>query len=143
MTPWIRHGTTTNALRGLRLFKAALPNRWESDLLRNRFTSLLPDVQWMTCAPCRDPIHGLLPESARADERPSCQTQVNEWSRTLEVGDYTTGDTHDVCWCSTEVVIPCSCRSPHFVVLQQIRINEYTQLSAVTKGRHATIGLGN
>jgi hypothetical protein len=27
--------------------------------------------------------------------------------------------------------------------LQQIRIDEHTQLSAVTKGRHATIGLGN
>jgi hypothetical protein len=44
----------------------------------------------------------------------------------LEVGDYSTGDTHDVCWCRTEVVIPRSDSSPHFVILQQIRINEHT-----------------
>jgi hypothetical protein len=27
--------------------------------------------------------------------------------------------------------------------LQQVRVNEHAQLGAVTKGRHATIGLGN
>jgi hypothetical protein len=27
--------------------------------------------------------------------------------------------------------------------LQQVRINEHTQLSAVTKRRHAVVGLGN
>jgi hypothetical protein len=27
--------------------------------------------------------------------------------------------------------------------LQQVRINEHAQLCAVTKGRHATFGLGN
>jgi hypothetical protein len=61
----------------------------------------------------------------------------------FEVGDYTTGNTNNVSRRSTEVVVPCSRRSPHFVVLQQIRINKHAQLRAVTKGRHATIGLGN
>ena len=61
----------------------------------------------------------------------------------LEVDDYATGDTHDVIRVRTEHVIPRSCSSPHFVVLQQVRINEHTQLSAVTKGRHAFVGLSN
>ena len=64
-------------------------------------------------------------------------------SGALEVGDNTTTNTHDVIRVRTEVVIPCACCSPHFVVLQQVRVNEHTQLSAVTKGRHATVGLGN
>ena len=61
----------------------------------------------------------------------------------LEVGDNTASNAHDVVWVRAEVVIPRSSRSPHFVVLQQVGINEHTQLSAVTKGRHATIGLSN
>ena len=61
----------------------------------------------------------------------------------FQVDDYTTGDVHDVCRSSTEVVVPRSRRSPHFVVLQQVGINEHAQLCAVTKGRHAAIGLGN
>ena len=61
----------------------------------------------------------------------------------LEVGDHTTSNTHDVIRVRTEVVIPRSRRSPHLVVLQQVGINEHTQLCAVTKGRHAAIGLGN
>ena len=61
----------------------------------------------------------------------------------LEVGDDTTGDTYDVIRVRTEVVVPRSGCSPHLVVLQQVRINEHAQLSAVTKGRHAAIGLGN
>jgi hypothetical protein len=64
-------------------------------------------------------------------------------SHPFEVRDHTTGDTHDVVRVRTEVVIPRSRSSPHFVVLQQVRINEYTQLSAVTKRRNASIGLGN
>ena len=63
--------------------------------------------------------------------------------RTLEVGDHTTGNAHDVCWCCTEVVVPRSSCSPHLVILQQVRIYEHAQLCAVTKGRHATVGLGN
>jgi hypothetical protein len=38
-----------------------------------------------------------------------------------------------------KVVVPCSCCSPHNVVLQQVRVDEHTQLGAVTKGRHATV----
>jgi len=61
----------------------------------------------------------------------------------LEVGDYATSDTNDVCGCSTEVVVPRSCCRPHLVILQQIRINEHSQLGCMTKGRHAAVGLGN
>ena len=61
----------------------------------------------------------------------------------LEVGDDATSNTHDVIRVRTEVVIPCSRCSPHFVVLQQVGINKHTQLSAVTKGRHAVFGLDN
>jgi len=64
-------------------------------------------------------------------------------SGALEVDDHATGDTHNVSRCSTEVVVPRSRSSPHLVVLQQVRINEHTQLCAVTKGRHAAVGLGN
>ena len=64
-------------------------------------------------------------------------------SRPLEVGDDATGDTNNVSRCCTKVVVPRSRSSPHLVVLQQVRINEHTQLCAVTKGRHATVGLGN
>jgi len=68
---------------------------------------------------------------------------VNPDSGALEVGDHATSNTHDVIRICTEVVIPCSRSSPHLVVLQQVRINEHTQLCAVTKGRHAIIGFGN
>ena len=61
----------------------------------------------------------------------------------LEVGDDATDNTHYVIRVRTEVVVPRYGSGPHFVVLQQIRINEHTQLCAVTKGRHATVGLGN
>ena len=64
-------------------------------------------------------------------------------NKALEVGDYTTGDTHDVSRCRTEVVVPRSRRCPHFVVLQQVRVDEDAQLCAVTKGRHAAFGLVN
>ena len=65
------------------------------------------------------------------------------YSPALQVGDHTTGDTHDVSRRSTEVVVPRSRCSPHFVVLQQVRVHEHTQLSAVTKRRHATFVFGN
>ena len=61
----------------------------------------------------------------------------------LQVGNYATSNAHDVIRVRTEVVIPRSCCSPHLVILQQVGINEHTQLCAVTKGRHAAIGLGN
>ena len=59
----------------------------------------------------------------------------------FEVGDNATSNAHDVSRRCTEVVVPRSRSSPHFVVLQQVRINEHTQLSCMTKGRHATVGL--
>jgi hypothetical protein len=64
-------------------------------------------------------------------------------SDAFQIGDYSIGDTHDVSWCSTEVVVPGARCGPHFVILQQVRVHEHTQLSAVTKGRHAIFGLGN
>jgi len=58
----------------------------------------------------------------------------------LQVGDDTISDTHNVRWYS-KVVVPRSRCSPHFAVPQQVRVNEYTQLSAVTERRNATVGL--
>ena len=69
--------------------------------------------------------------------------QREDRSRALQVGDYSAGNAHDVRRCSTKHVIPRSCSSPHFVVLQQVGVYEHSQLSAVTKGRHATIDLSN
>ena len=79
----------------------------------------------------------------RAQSCRSCSRSRGRQSAALEVGDNTTSDTHDVIRVRTEVVVPCSRRCPHFVVLQQVRINKHTQLCAVTKGRHAAVGLGN
>ncbi len=42
-----------------------------------------------------------------------------------------------------EAIVPRSRRSPHLVVLEQVGVHEHTQLSAVTKGRHAAVGLDN
>ena len=61
----------------------------------------------------------------------------------LQIGDNATSDANDVSRCRTEVVVPRARRSPHDVVLQQVRVHEHTQLSAVTEGRHATVGFGN
>ena len=63
-------------------------------------------------------------------------------SGALEVGDNATSDTHDVIRVRTEVVVPRSRSRPHLVVLQQVRVDKYPQLSAVTKRGHATFGLG-
>jgi hypothetical protein len=62
-------------------------------------------------------------------------------SHALQIGDYATRNANDLRWRSTEVVVPRSRSRPHFVVLQQVRINEHAQLCAVTKGWNATIGL--
>ena len=61
----------------------------------------------------------------------------------LQVGDDTAGDAHDVIRVPTEVVVPRSCSRPHFVKLQQVRINKHTKLCAMTKGRHAKSGFEN
>ena len=70
-------------------------------------------------------------------------TTCSQGSGAFQVGDHTTGNTNDVVRCRTKVVVPRSRGSPHLVVLQQVRINKHTQLCAVTKGRHAAVGLGN
>ena len=59
-----------------------------------------------------------------------------------QVGDHATGNANDVNRCRTEVVVPHFCSSPHLVVLQQVGVHEHTQLSAVAKGRNATVGFG-
>ena len=41
-----------------------------------------------------------------------------------------------------EHVVPRSGGGPHLVVLQQVRVDEHTQLRRVTKGWHATFGFG-
>jgi hypothetical protein len=43
----------------------------------------------------------------------------------------------------TEQIVPGSRSGPHLVVLHQNRINEHTQLSCMTKGRHASTGFVN
>ncbi len=64
-------------------------------------------------------------------------------SDALQIGDHASCNSHNVSRRSTEVVVPGSRSRPHFVVLQQIRIDEHTQLLRVTKRRHATGGFGN
>ena len=61
----------------------------------------------------------------------------------LQVGDHAASDANNVSRCCPKVVVPRSCRGPHLVVLQQVRVHEYTQLRRVTEGRHATSGFGN
>jgi len=64
-------------------------------------------------------------------------------SGALQVGDHSTGDTHDVGWRRAEVVVPCSRCSSHFVVLQQVRLYEHAQWGRVTEGTRAALGLEN
>jgi hypothetical protein len=61
----------------------------------------------------------------------------------FEVGDNATSNAHDVSRRCTEVVVPRSRSSPHLIVLQQVGINEHSQLGLMTKGRHAKFGLSN
>ena len=67
----------------------------------------------------------------------------SEWLSALQVGDDSPAGANKVVRCNREHVVPLAGRSPHLVVLQQVRINKHTKLSAVTKGGHATVGLGN
>ncbi|MFM8955901.1 MAG: hypothetical protein ACKOJH_00365 [Actinomycetota bacterium] len=61
----------------------------------------------------------------------------------LQFGDHTAGNTNDIHRRRTEVVVPRSSSSPHFVVLQQVRVDEDAKLSRVAERGHAIIGLGN
>ena len=74
---------------------------------------------------------------------PTIVWRSEQLSATLQVGEHATGNTHDVVRVRTEVVVPCPCRGPHLVVLQQVRVDEHTQLRRVTEGRHATVGFRN
>ena len=57
----------------------------------------------------------------------------------LQVGDYTTSNAHDVSRRRTEQVVPGARRSPHLVVLQQVRINEHTPLGCQTQRRRLAV----
>ena len=46
-------------------------------------------------------------------------------------------------WFDAEHVVPRTRCGPHFVVLQQVRIDEHSQLLRVAKGRYAAFGFGN
>lgn len=56
---------------------------------------------------------------------------------------HTTGDAHEIIRFDTKHVVPSPRGRPHLVELQQIRVNEDTQLSCVAKRRHATFGFEN
>ena len=111
--------------------------------------------QALATSRCTAPKETYLPNASMRDtvssglEKSKSENETMQWSlrwpwiSTLQIGDDATGDTHDICWCSTEVVVPCSRDSPHLVVLQQVRINKHTKLSAVTERWNATVGLGN
>ena len=67
----------------------------------------------------------------------------SEWLSALQVADDSAACAHEIVRCYREHVVPCARRRPHFAVLQQIRIDEDTQVGDVTKRRHATVGLSN
>ena len=68
-------------------------------------------------------------------------------SLTFEVGDDSTADANEFIRRNRKIVIPCAGSSPHeiiyTVVLQQVWINKDSQFGCMTKGGHATFGLGN
>jgi len=64
-------------------------------------------------------------------------------SAALQVGDHSPARLDELVRFDTEYVMPCTCRSPHFVVLQQIGIDEDSQLGCMAKRRDATCGFGN
>ena len=64
-------------------------------------------------------------------------------SHSLQVGDHSTTDAHQFIRCNRKVVVPCSRSGPHLVVLQQVRVDEHTQLCCVAERGHAAVGFGN
>ena len=58
------------------------------------------------------------------------------------VGHDCTARAHEIIRRNREHVVPRSCCGPHFVVLQQVRVNEHAKLSCVTEGRHAACRFG-
>ena len=78
-----------------------------------------------------------------AQSRTDCQAIGSQLSglATFQVGNQRAAGANEVVRCDWEHVVPGSRRRPHFVVLQQVGVNEHTQLSCVTKRRHATDGV--
>ena len=64
-------------------------------------------------------------------------------SGALQVGDYRAARAHEIVRRNREHVVPRSRCRPHLVVLEQIRVNEDTQLSCVTERGHAEVGFCN
>lgn len=64
-------------------------------------------------------------------------------SDSLQIGGRSPAGVHRLVGLDAEYVVPCSRCSPHFVVLQQIRINENTKRLRKTKRGYATSGFGN
>ncbi len=62
-------------------------------------------------------------------------------SHALQVGEEAPVALDQLVRLDAEHVVPRSRRGPHFVVLQQVRTNEHTQLGCMTKRRHSTDGL--
>ena len=60
-----------------------------------------------------------------------------------DVGEGAASDAHELIERRREDVVRMACSGPHFVVLQQVGVDEHAQLSAVTKGRHAPCGFCN
>jgi len=64
-------------------------------------------------------------------------------SVSLQVGDRSSAGFHQLVRLNTEHVVPRSRRGLHLGPLQQVRVDEHTQLLGVTERRHGVIGFGN
>ncbi len=64
-------------------------------------------------------------------------------STPLEFSLYRATRTHEIIRCDRKHVVPRSRSRPHLVVLQQVRINEDTQGSAVAERSYAAFVFGN
>jgi hypothetical protein len=86
-------------------------------------------------------------ESARAESRqhsPSSREAENsDGLSPLEVGDNSAAGLDQLARLDPEHVVPRPGGGPHFVVLQQVRVNEDAQLFLVTKRWHASSGFVN
>ena len=78
----------------------------------------------------------------RDDYFPERPVPRNTDSGALQVGDYRAARAHEIVRRNWEHVVPRSRCRPHLVVLEQIRVNEDTQLSCVTERGHAAPGFG-
>ena len=60
-----------------------------------------------------------------------------------DVGGGAASDAHELIERRREDVVRMACSGPHFVVLQQVGVDEHAQLRRVTERWNATIGFGN